>query len=182
MKEAYSADELPAAQRKAKVTMAFNALGVLKNEGGERGDAGRRARGKGRETSNRPDAENERGRDGSRRRAEDRAGEISGEAVARPAVCTAEVLERFETWAETDSCPVAVLRRCRTAAPLLVQAAPQACATAFAASSVFHTGQAQCHRADSSCIETSQWEVVWKVSLMEKAFSEERAGSYSGLE
>ena len=34
MKEAYSADETPTAQRKAKVTMAFNALGVLKNEGG----------------------------------------------------------------------------------------------------------------------------------------------------
>ena len=34
VKEAYSTDETPAAQRKAKVTMAFNALGVLKNEGG----------------------------------------------------------------------------------------------------------------------------------------------------
>ena len=30
----------------------------------------------------------------------------------------------------------------------------------------------QCHRADSSCIQTSQREVVWKVSLMEKALSE----------
>ena len=33
VKEAYAADETPAAQRKAKVTMAFNALGALKNEG-----------------------------------------------------------------------------------------------------------------------------------------------------
>ena len=32
--------------------------------------------------------------------------------------------------------------------------------------------QALCHRADSSCVETSQREVVWKVSLLEKAFSE----------
>ena len=32
MKEAYSADETPAAQRKVKVTMSFNALGLLKNE------------------------------------------------------------------------------------------------------------------------------------------------------
>ena len=73
VKEAYSADETPAAQRKAKVTMAFNALGVLKSEGVERGNAGRRARGKGRETSNRPDAESERSREGGRR-SEDRAG------------------------------------------------------------------------------------------------------------
>ena len=31
---AYSAEETPPAQRKAKVTMTFNALGVLKNERG----------------------------------------------------------------------------------------------------------------------------------------------------
>ena len=36
VKEAYSVDETPAAQRKAKVTMAFNAPGVLKNKGGAR--------------------------------------------------------------------------------------------------------------------------------------------------
>ena len=34
VEEAYSADETPAAQRKAKVTVAFNALGVIKNGGG----------------------------------------------------------------------------------------------------------------------------------------------------
>ena len=34
VKEAYSADETPAAHRKVKVTMTFNALGMLKKEGG----------------------------------------------------------------------------------------------------------------------------------------------------
>ena len=34
VKEAYSAEETPAAQRKAKVTMTLNAPGVLKNQGG----------------------------------------------------------------------------------------------------------------------------------------------------
>ena len=96
VKEAHSADETPAAQRKAKVTME-----LLKNGEGA-GDAGRRARGEGRETRNRPDAESERGRDGSGRRSEDRAGEVSGEAVARPAVCTAEVMERLRIMARTS--------------------------------------------------------------------------------
>ena len=92
-----------------------------------RGNAGRRARGKGPETSNRQNAESEEGRDGSGRRSENRAGEVNGEAVARPAVCTAEVMNASESWPEpallrrgcwpmrkeTDSCPVAVLRRSR---------------------------------------------------------------------
>ena len=34
VKEAYSAEETPATHRKAKVTMTFNALGVIKSEGG----------------------------------------------------------------------------------------------------------------------------------------------------
>ena len=66
------------------------------------GNAKRRARGEGRETSNRPDAESERGRDGGGRRSEDRAGEVSGEAVARLAVCTAEVVERFRIMARAS--------------------------------------------------------------------------------
>ena len=64
--------------------------------------AGRRARGKGCGASNRTDAESERGRDGSGRRSEDRAGEVSEEAVARPAVCTAEVMERLRMMARTS--------------------------------------------------------------------------------
>ena len=59
--------------------------------GRERGNAGR-ARGHGRETSNRPNAKSERSRDVGGRRSEDRAGEVSGEAVARPAVCLMERL------------------------------------------------------------------------------------------
>ena len=43
-----------------------------------------------------------RGRDGGRRRPQDRAGEVSGEAVARPAVCTAEVMERLRIMARTS--------------------------------------------------------------------------------
>ena len=46
--------------------------------GRERGTAERRARGKGRATSSRPDAESERDRDGGGRRSENRAGEVSG--------------------------------------------------------------------------------------------------------
>ena len=46
VKEAYSAEEGPATQRKAKVMMTFNALGVIKERGRGR-NAGRRARGKG---------------------------------------------------------------------------------------------------------------------------------------
>ena len=52
--------------------------------------------------SNRPNAESETGRDGGGRRSEDRAGEVSGEAVARPAVCTAEVMERPRIMARTS--------------------------------------------------------------------------------
>ena len=77
--------------------------------GRERGTAGRRARGKGRETSNRPDAECERGRDGGGRRSEDRADLVSGEAVARPAVCTAEVMERLRIMAKTSVVAVRML-------------------------------------------------------------------------
>ena len=37
VKEAYSADETPGAQREAKVTMSFNPLGLIKSEGGDAG-------------------------------------------------------------------------------------------------------------------------------------------------
>ena len=110
VKEAYSADETPGASSAAQGEGDDGVQRVrsAQERGRERGNAGRRARGKGRGASNRPDAESERGRDGSGRRSENRAGEVSGEAVARPAVCTAKVMERLRIMARTS---VAVPRR-----------------------------------------------------------------------
>ena len=71
---------------------------------------------------------------------------------------------------ETDSCPVAVPRRSRGRH----RGVGSSAGVRNGVRRIFRVPQrqAQCHRADSSCIETSQKEVVWKVSLMEKAFSE----------
>ena len=102
MKEAYSADETPAAQRKVKVTMTFNAPGVFKNEGGGAAmeEEGLEVRDVRRAIAQ--NAESERSRDGGGRSSEDRAGEVSGEAVARPAVCSAEVMERLRIMARSS--------------------------------------------------------------------------------
>ena len=60
-----------------------------------RGKAEKRARGKGRKTSNRPDPESERGRDGG-------AQGRGQSSVARPAVCTADVMDRLRITARTS--------------------------------------------------------------------------------
>ena len=82
--KAHSSDEMPAPQRKAKVTMTFNALGVIKSVGGA-----------GMLDEDRPNVESERSREGSGSRTEDSAGASGGEAAARPAACSAEVIERL---------------------------------------------------------------------------------------
>ena len=72
VKEAYSAEEVPATKRKAKVTMTFKrARGDQERGRGRNG--GRRARGMGRATSHRLNVESEGSREGSGSRTEDRA-------------------------------------------------------------------------------------------------------------
>ena len=76
--------------------MAFNALGVLKNE--ERGaamqDEGLEVRDVRRAIAQTLKAKGAETRVGAGLRTE--PGEVSGDAVARPEVCTAEVMERLQ--------------------------------------------------------------------------------------
>ena len=76
---------MPATQRKAKVTMTSNAL-----------NAERRARGKGRAPSHRPNV---------------RAGASGGEAAARPAECSAEVIKRLRVMARPSLIAARMLAR-----------------------------------------------------------------------
>ena len=101
VKEAYSADETTVAQRKAEVTMAFNVLGVLKNDGGcaavqEEGLEVRDVRRAIAQTLKAKGADTGVGAGPAT------AGEVSGETFARIAVCTAEVTERLRIMARTS--------------------------------------------------------------------------------
>ena len=76
-----------------------------------RGDAGRRARGGGCTTSNRPKAEGERSRVASGSRSEDRTGEVSGEVVARLAIRSAEMMERLRLMARSSVVAARILAK-----------------------------------------------------------------------
>ena len=142
VKEASSTEETPAAQRKAKVTMTFNSLGVINNEGGRgRGNVGRRARGQARETSTRPNTERERSREVSGSRSKDRIGENSGETVARPAVCSAEVIERLRIMARSSV--DADVGQCRKEQTVV----PRRCCAVAAAGTETPAREASCCRA-----------------------------------
>ena len=105
-----------------KVTMAFNALGVRKNEGVGAAmlDEGLEVRDV---TSHRPDAESERSRDGGGRRTEDRSGSSGRETAARLAECLAEVIDTLRVMARPPVCTAEVMERLRTVARTSVVAA-----------------------------------------------------------